>query len=162
MSAREQASWHRLGRWLLRAIASVGFLGYVPVAPGTAGTLGAIPLALALHRTPLTWRLVIITALIFLAVAVSRRAEQLFGERDSQRIVIDEVVGFLIASLTIPFQPAFWFGAFIAFRIFDTVKPYPARRLARVPGGWGVVLDDVVAGSYTLIGLFIFSTLVRL
>ncbi len=136
-------------RRLVRLAASVFFLGYSPVAPGTAGTLAAVVMVWWLRGRGLPAYAITLGVLIPVSMWVSGRAEQLFGEHDSHRIVIDEFVGFMVAMLAIP--PG-WFlmaAGFFAFRMFDIVKPFPARRLESLKGGAGVVADDLMAGIYT-------------
>jgi phosphatidylglycerophosphatase A len=122
--------------------------GRVPVAPGTAGTLGAIPLYLLIR--PLGPMVVLGTALLLAAVGVwaSGHVIAKTGEKDPQVIVIDEVVGVLVTlSASSPTWTSVVVG-FILFRIFDQWKPWPARSLEGLQGGWGVVMDDVAAGAW--------------
>ncbi|GLI38229.1 phosphatidylglycerophosphatase A [Geobacter hydrogenophilus] len=130
--------------------------GFFPVASGTVGTLGAIPLYLALALLPLWLYLLTLVPFFFLASWVSGAAEQEFGEKDSGKIVIDEVIGFLI---TMAGAPAHWRSiviGFLLFRFFDIVKVPPARYFDRqVKNGYGVVLDDVVAGIYACAALHV-------
>jgi phosphatidylglycerophosphatase A len=129
---------------------ATGFgVGYSPVAPGTLGTLVAIPIYYFLSdiRSPL-YEITLI-GFIFLSVWISEKAEIFFVKKDDQRIVIDEIVGFLITMLWIPKTTRFIIIGFILFRFFDILKPIPIRRIERkFKGGFGVVLDDVVAGVY--------------
>jgi len=136
--------------------ASWGGLGYFPVASGTVGTVGAIPLYLALARLPLPLYLLTTAAFTLLACWISDRAEAEFGEKDSGKIVIDEVAGYLVTMAGIPQAfpeprqaiPALLAG-FLFFRLFDIVKPPPARWFDRsLKNGYGVVLDDIAAGVY--------------
>jgi phosphatidylglycerophosphatase A len=122
--------------------------GLAPIAPGTVGTLGALPIYFALRaHGP-----VAILAAAVIATAAGVWASNIVvrdsGEKDPQRIVIDEVAGVLVALAS---APATYSGAALAvglFRLFDVTKPFPARRAERLPEGWGVVLDDVVAGAW--------------
>lgn len=117
-----------------------------------SGSWGSIPPVLigwGLLRLGDDWLYVASTvAMIALSVWVSGRAEPLFG-RDSGRIVIDEFAGAFVALLGLPTHWHIMIPVFVLFRIFDVVKPYPCRRLERLPGGWGVTADDVGAGVYT-------------
>lgn len=112
-----------------------------------------IPLSLALNRlaadSPVL-ALLTLAAFTALGIWAADRAEPIFGEKDSPKIVVDEIAGFMIANFAAPERLAPLVAAFILFRFFDIIKPYPARRAERLPGGFGVVLDDVVAGLYTL------------
>jgi phosphatidylglycerophosphatase A len=94
----------------------------------------------------------VLTLVAFTALGIwaADRAEPIFGEKDSSKIVVDEIAGFMIANFAAAAGLAPLIAAFILFRFFDIIKPYPARRAERLPGGAGVVLDDVVAGLYSL------------
>lgn len=130
--------------------ASAFGLGYLP-APGTFGTLLAIPLWYALARLPLPAALLVTLAAIVLAIVAADAAERIYGSHDVQHIVVDEVVGLLVAGLGVPFRWPEILAAFLLFRLFDIVKPPPVSWLDRkVPGGLGVVLDDVGAGLLAL------------
>ncbi len=128
--------------------------GYVPVAPGTAGTLVAIPVYLLLVRLPWPLYLLTVAAWTVLAVYVSGAAEVLFGRKDDPRIVIDEICGFLIAMCCVAPTVVHVAAGFALFRAFDIVKPFPAGFFQRrLPGGCGVVMDDVAAGIYANLAL---------
>ncbi len=138
-----------LGKTVVKLIATGLGSGYSPFAPGTAGTLVAIPLFLAL--SPLSWPLYLasVSALTLLAVYASGEAERIFDRKDSPRIVIDEIVGFLWSLFLVGPTAGRIAAAFFLFRIFDILKPPPARWCQdRLPGGWGVVMDDVAAGIW--------------
>ncbi|MGB7574212.1 MAG: phosphatidylglycerophosphatase A [Thermodesulfobacteriota bacterium] len=136
-------------------ILATGFgVGYSPVAPGTLGTLVAIPIYYFLSEIPSPLYEITLIGFIFLSVWISEKAEIFFVKKDDQRIVIDEIVGFLITMLWIPKTTRFIIIGFILFRFFDILKPIPIRRIERkFKGGFGVVLDDVVAGVYANIVL---------
>jgi len=140
-------------RPLILALASGFGTGYAPVASGTFGCLVGIPLFIALE--PLRYTsvpLYLLTIAGFIAVAcwIAGRAEEFYGEHDSGKIVIDEIVGYLAATLFLAPTFANIAVAFLIFRVLDVIKPYPANAIdARMPGGAGVVLDDVVSGLYT-------------
>ncbi len=142
------------------SIASGLGAGYSPVAPGTAGSVvGVIIAILFILLFGLNifsgFIYVLITAVIF-AVGVwsAGRAEVIYGEKDCGKIVIDEIAGMLVTLYLVPFDWRWLLGGFLLFRLFDIVKPFPARRIdQRVKGGWGVMLDDFAAGIYANIGL---------
>ncbi len=139
----------RLGN-LFIAFATCGYIGLFPWIPGTIGTLMGVLVYLLLCKLhPLLYSVDLIT-LIFVASWISEKAERLLGEKDSQVIVIDECVGFLVTMLWIaPTLKGIVLG-FIFFRILDIIKPPPARWMERhVSGGYGVVFDDVIAGLYS-------------
>lgn len=142
--------------------------GYFPVAPGTAGSLVGLALVIALRQTSLGSAelgrsLAALAAVIFaLGVWSAGRAEKAFGRVDPGQVVIDEVVGQIMTFIATPRIPRLGLLAgFILFRFFDIVKPFPARRAERLPGGWGIMLDDVVAGFYSLIALVILGRMIK-
>lgn len=134
-----------------------GFLAYgfgsglAPRAPGTAGTLAAVPLALPLAQLPLAWHLSLLLALFALGVYVCGAASRRLGRHDPGGIVWDEMVGYW---LTVAFAPAGWTwlaAGFVAFRFFDILKPWPIRAVEkRFGGGLGIMLDDIVAALYAI------------
>lgn len=142
-------------------IATLGPIGAVPLVPGSLGAAVGVALVVLLrHLTlrPQEERAVLagMAALVYTAgVWFASRAEQALGMVDPGPVVIDEVAGQLITFL---FDPAGgWrslLGAFLLFRFFDVLKPFPARRLERLPGGWGIMSDDIVAGLYAGLALF--------
>jgi phosphatidylglycerophosphatase A len=137
---------------ILHSIATLGFIGYLPQAPGTFGSLP--PYLLVILVKPDDILLLIFSALIFfLGVLSAHQAEKVLG-KDSGHIVIDEFCGYLISVLFLPKTLAYLTAALILFRFFDILKPPPIRRLEKtIPGGAGVMLDDVLAGIYANICL---------
>lgn len=87
-----------------------------------------------------------LAGVFFISVAVSDRAEELLGQKDDQRIVIDEWAGYLVSIAFLPQSPLVLLSAFVLFRIIDVTKPLGINRLGDLPGGWGVVMDDVAGG----------------
>ena len=142
---------------------ATGFgVGYSPIAPGTLGTLVAILIYYFLSNILSPLYEITLLGFLFLSVWVSGNAEIFFERKDDQRIVIDEITGFLIAMLWVPKTIRFVIIGFFLFRFFDIVKPFPIRRLEKgFKGGFGVVLDDVVAGVYANILLRLFLPIVR-
>jgi phosphatidylglycerophosphatase A len=129
-------------------------VGFCPLAPGTLGTLAAIPLFLILSLFPLWLYLPCVLGIALLACWVAGRAETIFGKQDPRAIVIDEVVGFLAVMIALPLKWPYLLAGFILFRAFDVIKPPPIRFVERtVKGGYGVVLDDVLAALYAHIAL---------
>lgn len=131
---------------------ATGFgLGRLPKAPGTWGTLAAFPIQLALlGLTPLSYALWL-GGIIVLAVLIAGAAEKILDRPDPGMVVIDEVAGMLIALIAVPATPLAWLLAFILFRFFDILKPFPIRLIdQRCHGGLGIVLDDLLAGIYAL------------
>jgi len=134
-------------------IATGAYSGYSPVASGTAGTVVAIPLYYLLSA--LGHNVYIAAILILLPVSFwcSGKAEKIFDKKDSGFIVIDEIVGFLITMMFIPPVWSYVAAGFLLFRFFDITKLYPARVMEGLGGGFGVVMDDVVAGLYSNIAI---------
>jgi phosphatidylglycerophosphatase A len=133
-----------------------GGAGYFPRLPGTIGTLVAIPLSLPLNRLAVSN---FVAALFFLVGAVcvaiwlSTKGANLLKQKDPQLIVIDEIVGFLVANFIAPARLTALLWSFVLFRLFDIVKVFPTNKLEKLPGGAGIVLDDVMAGVYTFMSL---------
>jgi phosphatidylglycerophosphatase A len=139
-------------RALAVVVATVGPIGRVPVAPGTAGSLAALallPALAALRARSGAAYLLALALLAAVAVWAAGRAEDALGGHDHAAIVIDEVVGMVLAATFVPPTWSAWALAFLLFRLFDVVKPFPAGHVdRRVPGGLGTVGDDVIAGLY--------------
>lgn len=136
--------------------ATWGGSGYSPFASGTVGTLAAIPLYLLLARLPQYLYLITLVAFFFFACWVSGEAERIFDEKDSGKIVIDEVIGYLVTMAAVAPSWTNVIVGFFLFRFFDIVKVAPARYFDRqMKNGWGVVLDDVVAGCYSCVLLYL-------
>jgi phosphatidylglycerophosphatase A len=123
------------------------YSGYVPRIPGTVGSLAGLLFFLLVNHS-LTLTIVSLLVLTAAALLVIKKAEDLFGKKDSRRIVIDEVIGMMIALLFIPAKAEFVVLAFVFFRIFDILKPFPIKMAERIRSPFGVVLDDVIAGIY--------------
>ncbi len=136
----------RPGGWTL--VAAWGPCGFSPIAPGTVGTLGAVPLAWAVARLEPLAAACFLLAFLALSVHAASRAGRYWRIVDASPIVIDEVAGYLVAVAFLPFTWRTALAAFLLFRLFDVVKPWPASRLDRWKTGSGVVLDDVAAGAY--------------
>lgn len=122
--------------------------GYAPYAPGTAGTIGALPLYLVVRPLGATAVLAAAVAMTALGIWASSIVVAASHNKDPQIVVIDEVAGVLFALAAAPSTWAGALAAVIAFRLFDQVKPWPVHAAERLPRGWGVVLDDVVAGAW--------------
>jgi phosphatidylglycerophosphatase A len=145
-------------------VATVGGVGSMPIAPGTFGSLVALPflpvLAGVRAASPAGYA-AILAALIVAAIWSAGRAEEILGGHDHSRIVIDEVAGQVLAGI---FLPGTWLAsgmAFVLFRAFDVWKPFPAGLIdGRVHGGLGVVGDDLIAGLYAGIVTWVLLRLV--
>lgn len=124
-------------------------VGALPLAPGTFGTLLAVPLYLLLDALSAGPYLLVVAVLFLAGVGICGQTARALAVHDHPAIVFDEVVGFLIAMTAAP-TGAWWIVAgFVLFRLFDIWKPWPVRWVdRRVAGGWGIMLDDAVAGFY--------------
>ena len=143
-------------------IATAGGAGYFPIAPGTAGSLVGVGVVAALARLPIQRPAAIglltaaSLALFALGVWAAGEAEKFFGRTDPGQVVVDEVVGQMLTFLLLPHATWKWLlGGFLLFRTFDIVKPFPARQAERIPRGWGIMIDDVIAGGYGMAVLFV-------
>ncbi len=159
-----------IGRWTDRAVlalATGGGLGCLPWAPGTWGTLPGVGLVVALWpvcRGCLAWQAMLAILLPLAVVPVCGRAERLFGRCDDRRIVADEWASFPLAMVGLPVTRAEWWIvplAFAAARWLVILKPWPAGRAQRLPGGWGVIADDVAANLYALVFVHVVVAAVR-
>lgn len=138
---------------LVILLASVGYIGYIPIASGTFGSLVGIPLFFAFdslrHASPSIYLFTFVAA-VLAACWIAGSAEKIFDEHDSHKIVLDEVVGYLAATLFLEPTWSNAIAAFFVFRVLDIIKPFPAGYIdAHFPGGYGVTLDDVVSGLYS-------------
>lgn len=163
--------------YLALAIATCG-VGYIPIAPGTFGSLVGIGVFVLLRSMflSLLWSIagrnnlnllhisyslaaLELMAAVLVAMAgmwAASRVEKMHGAKDPGKVVIDEVAGQMIALVAVPLMVGTWWtiiAAFLLFRFFDIVKPYPARSLESLHGGLGIMADDVVAGAYAAIAV---------
>ncbi len=133
---------------LLLFVATGCGLGYAPLAPGTFGSLAGLPLAWGLQHLPL-WGRCVAAVLFFVAgIPVCGVGARLLGLKDPGPVVFDEIGAFAVVFLLTPVN---WLSAvigFVLFRLFDILKPWPANRLERLPGGLGIMADDCAAGIY--------------
>ncbi len=140
-------------RALARIVSTVGYVGFLPVAPGTWGSVAGLGLLLLLRGTGMGPGVeAAVLALVFAAGVWSATVTgREMGDDDPGPVVIDEVLGMLLTLLWVPLTLSTAVLGFLLFRVFDIVKPPPARQFERAPGGWGVMLDDAMAGLYGLI-----------
>ena len=131
-------------------IASCFYLGYSPVAPGTVGALGGVALYFLMRTATLSHfaYAFLCIVLVFLSIWIADLAEQILMKKDASEIVLDEVVGIPITMFLIPFSWMTLVIGFILNRILDIWKPFPAKQAQNLPGGWGIVLDDVISSIY--------------
>jgi phosphatidylglycerophosphatase A len=149
-----------------KLIATVGGIGHLPKAPGTAGSLVGLLIGLSaapearwpqlvsnlilLHPWLVSLGFLVVCFLV--GVVASGSVESISGQHDPPYVVVDECVGMLAVVLAAPFVAGMWWAmpAFVLFRVFDIVKPPPLKWLARRPAGWGIMLDDLGAAGYTI------------
>jgi phosphatidylglycerophosphatase A len=147
------------GRNIILFLASGFGTGYLPYCPGTFGTLIALPISLIVNRIALEepWLGAIsLAGLAAIALWLGDQAARILGTKDPQTVTIDEIAGFALANfLTVSL--AGLVIAFVLFRFFDIAKIFPARRLEALPGGAGIVLDDMLAGLYSFLLLRLLS-----
>jgi phosphatidylglycerophosphatase A len=135
-------------------VATGCYLGYLPVAPGTFGSVLGVLLYWALMVLPLAALVTVVTVFTMLAVWIADVAEKICAQKDPGCIVIDEIAGILVTFIGVPFEPLTAMIGFIIFRIFDIFKPYPIGFIERkLQGGAGIVVDDVVAGVLSNLSL---------
>jgi phosphatidylglycerophosphatase A len=146
-----------------RVVATAFGSGYSPFAPGTAGSAVGVLLFWPLAASAWPWQLGACVLVLVVGVAAAGRVARSLGIEDPGLVVIDEVAGQWITLLGLPFTPAVAAAGFLLFRIMDVVKPWPARDLERLHGGWGIMADDVMAGVYAHLalraGLLVFPVL---
>ena len=142
------------------------YSGYFPIFPGTAGSVAGIVLYLILvaagvlsQGLSLGW-VATLAGIFAVGVPAAHRCESMYGP-DDKRIVIDEVWGMLIALFLLPVSWKWILAAFVLFRFFDVVKPFPGRHVERMGGGLAIMLDDGIAGVYTAAILHVARVLLR-
>ena len=141
------------------AIATGLYSGYLPKAPGTWGSLVGLFIFFILHTLSLPVYLAVVAGLFLVGSFAAGEAEKIMDHKDPGLVVIDEIVGMLITMIAVPATPLAMALGFILFRIFDIAKPFPVGFIdQRFHGGLGIMLDDVMAGIYSLV---ILQVLVR-
>jgi phosphatidylglycerophosphatase A len=132
-------------------ICTFGYVGYFPIAPGTAGSLAGLAVFALLRWAGLGWPADAAVIIVFFALGVwsGTHAERHFGTTDPGPGVIDEVVGMLVTLFLVPASWPAAFAGFLVFRVLDVVKPYPASRFERLPGGLGMMADDLMSAAYS-------------
>ncbi len=139
-------------------MATAGGVGYSPVAPGTAGSLLAL---FILWVFPFSSLGLVLALLVIVGVGgwAAGRAERLLGRKDPSPVVIDEIAGMFLSVLALPRSLGLLLVAFLLFRVLDIVKPFPIRQSEILSAGLGIMLDDLIAGAYTLAFLWGLLTL---
>jgi len=123
------------------------FIGNIPFAPGTFGTILGIPLCFLLSGTNFLIAVLLTVIFIVFAIFIAHHAEKILKKNDPGCIVIDEIAGFMVALFGLPFNAVYVSAGFVIFRFFDILKPFPIRLIERkLSGGTAIVMDDVAAG----------------
>ncbi len=147
----------RISRLLVTFVASGGFVGFIPLLPGTAGSLlGLLVIriaALSRWRLPSFEFLMLFVVAFIVSCGVAGSAEKIFAEPDCSAIVLDEILGMIATMLGNPTSWRWLIAGFMLFRLFDIIKPWPASWFDRLHGGTGVMLDDLAAACYANITL---------
>jgi phosphatidylglycerophosphatase A len=138
--------------FLIKFLSSGFYAGYVKHLPGTAGTMVGILIYFLMPQNPY-WYGVWIVILALAGIWISGKAEEIYNKKDDQRIVIDEITGYLLSMFLLPGKMATILTAFVIFRFFDWIKPYPINRAERLRGGLGIMADDIIAGICTCLCL---------
>jgi phosphatidylglycerophosphatase A len=145
--------------FIFKYIATLGFIGYMPFAPGTFGSIFSF-IILILLKPSVPAHVLILLFTVPLGIVSSHFAEKLLHKKDSCHIVIDEFCGYLFSMLFIPFSITNALAAFFLFRVFDILKPFPIRKIETVlRGGYGIMADDLMAAVYTNVILQIWIAL---
>jgi phosphatidylglycerophosphatase A len=136
------------------AAVATGFgSGYSPIAPGTAGSLVGLLLFWPLRSLPPAFQVGAVAGCFLLGTAAAASVARRAGTPDPGIVVVDEVVGMWTSLLFLPFTFFTAAAGFVLFRVMDVWKPYPARQLEDLPGGWGIMADDLMAGVYANLAL---------
>ena len=130
-------------------LATGGLIGFSPVAPGTFGSLAALPVCLLISLMRVDGALIFILVLVMLSTWIAHAAEKIEAQKDPKQVVVDEICGMAVALFALPFTLPYIIGGFALFRVFDIFKPFPIRWVdKKVPGGLGIMLDDLMAGIF--------------
>lgn len=134
-------------------MATLFSIGRIPIAPGTWASLVTALLVYFIdpyRLSPFYIQVGTIGLIFILGIPASNVAEKHFNKKDPGSCVIDEVVGQMITLLLVPYKISFYVAGFFLFRFFDILKPFPIRKLEKIPGGLGIMMDDVMAALYAL------------
>lgn len=138
---------------ILLFIATFFNIGRLPLAPGTWASLVTTVLVYFIKpywQAPIYLQIAAIVIVFVLGIPAASAAERHFKRKDPRPCVIDEVAGQMVSLLLIPHSISFYIAGFLLFRLFDIVKPFPVRNTEKIPGGFGIMLDDIVAALYAL------------
>ncbi|WP_027390248.1 phosphatidylglycerophosphatase A family protein [Chrysiogenes arsenatis] len=138
-------------------LATGGYTGKMPFAPGTWGTLPGVALLWFTGSWLLSAKLALALFLILVGVFLSQKGIEYYNNEDPKQVVIDEIAGVYVAGMWWPPSALVLILAFLAFRFFDILKPWPVNRAEALPGAFGIMADDIVAGIYAAGVLFLLS-----
>lgn len=141
-------------------LATGGYTGKIPFAPGTWGTLPGVALLWLTGTWTLSGKFTLAFCLIVVGVYLSQEGIEHYQNKDPKQVVIDEIAGVYVAGICWPPSTLALLCAFALFRFFDIIKPWPVNRAESLPGGWGIMADDIVAGIYAAGVLFFLSFVV--
>ena len=145
--AKQKVDQEPVVRSIFKLIATFFYIGEVPFAPGTAASFAGLLLYISLSGNPFAGSVVFAILLIFGFIS-SSAAERIFSRKDPPQVVIDEVCGIFIVFFGVPLHIISIILGFLVYRIFDIIKPPPAKVLERLKGGYGIMLDDLLCGFY--------------
>ncbi len=131
-----------------KLITSIFYLGHSPLVPGTIGSLAGVLIYLMVRDHPILYGFSIIFIFV-LGIVFSAEAEKIYKQKDARAIVIDEACGMMLSLAFLPYKLWLVISGFVLFRFFDIIKPPPARSLEKLPGAWGIMMDDILAALYT-------------
>jgi phosphatidylglycerophosphatase A len=137
-----------IGKSIVLTLSTFFYVGYLPLIPGTFGSLAGLLIFSLIRYNSFNVRIFTLI-LTIMGFAVCGQAEKILNRKDSPYIVIDEVSGMLISLAFLPYDIKLVVIAFVLFRIFDSLKPFPIGKLQNLKGGLGIMGDDIVAGLYT-------------
>jgi phosphatidylglycerophosphatase A len=138
----------RLKNSLVKAIATFFGVGYLPLIPGTFGSMVGLIIFFYVNKSIFLYGSFVVS-LLFLGFLSAGKAERILGQKDHRAIIIDEIAGMLLSLIFVPFDLKLIFIGFFLFRLLDTLKPYPAGKIQNLAGSIGVMGDDIIAGLYT-------------
>ena len=144
----------------VKAVATFFGIGYLPYCPGTWASAAGVGLYFFLRSTSVIFYLGATVMLMVIGFLCCSRAEEIFRKKDSHYIIIDEVAAMVAVLFFVPQDMLSIGAAFIVFRIIDILKPYPIKKIEQLSGSWGIMIDDIVAGVYTVVFVRLFSVLI--
>ena len=146
---------------LIKAVTSFFYLGHSPLMPGTVGSMGGLVIYFIV-RENLPLYIFSTIFLFMLGMIFSAEAEKIYKRKDAKMIVIDEACGMMLSLLLVPYNIWLVISGFILFRLLDITKPFPAKRIEKASGAFGIMFDDIIVAVYTNIILQLAASIFRL